>query len=253
MPSPFSRSSLKAGLVAAFLALGLAATPSVASAQVIDADLSNLLDMLGIGELGEVLNVNLGEIADLRLGQEQAEDNIDSIGDQTDTNTIAISELRTTTTVLRADTDRNTADIATLRTDVNTNTASIAALETNDARQDTVLATHTTQIAALEARGTQQIQEVTNRVSNIENRMDNMNERIDTANAGVAMAFAMKTPTVAENKTFAVSGGWGTFEGENAFAVSGAVRATDMLQFDAGIAVGSGSAVGGRAGATLSW
>jgi hypothetical protein len=85
-------------------------------------------------------------------------------------------------------------------------------------------------------------------------KLQSMDGRIDTANEGVAMALALKAPAVAADKTFAVSGGWGTFEGENAFAMSGAVRANDYLQVDAGVAVGaSDGSVGGRAGATLSW
>ncbi len=45
-----------------------------------------------------------------------------------------------------------------------------------------------------------------------------------------------------------------TREGENAFGVSAAVRAGDHIQFDGGIALGTGeSSVGGRAGATVTW
>jgi hypothetical protein len=68
------------------------------------------------------------------------------------------------------------------------------------------------------------------------------------------MAMALSSPYVPEDKTFAISGGWGTFEGKNAFGLSGAMRATEYLQFDAGVAYGASTAsVGGRMGATLAW
>lgn len=78
--------------------------------------------------------------------------------------------------------------------------------------------------------------------------------RINKTEEGVAVALALKSPYVPENKTFALSGGWGNFEGRNAFGVSGGLRAGDMIQLDAGVAVGvEDQAVGGRAGATISW
>lgn len=81
-----------------------------------------------------------------------------------------------------------------------------------------------------------------------------VDRKLDVANEGVAMAFALKAPYVAPDKSFALSGGWGGFEGENAFAVSGAVRTGEYIQLDAGIAVGAAEgSIGGRAGATISW
>ena len=63
----------------------------------------------------------------------------------------------------------------------------------------------------------------------------------------------MKSADVPLGQTYALTGGWGGFGGENAFAVSGAVRTADWLQFDGGVGVGTSGSVGGRAAAKISW
>ena len=62
-------------------------------------------------------------------------------------------------------------------------------------------------------------------LSALNSRIDKVSGRTDKALAGVAMAFAMSgVPTLLQSETFAMSGNWGTFEGENGLAVNAAVR-----------------------------
>jgi len=77
---------------------------------------------------------------------------------------------------------------------------------------------------------------------------------IDTNSEGVAMALAMQAPFVPVDGRVGLTGNWGTFEGENAFAFGAALRLNEHAQFDAGVGVGiNQGAVGGRAGLLLHW
>lgn len=90
--------------------------------------------------------------------------------------------------------------------------------------------------------------------ADIDGELRHQSRRIDKATEGVAMAIAMKSPAVPEDKNFALSGSFGAFDGQTALAFAGGIRATEALQFDAGVAVGlDRGSVGGRAGATLAW
>jgi hypothetical protein len=144
----------------------------------------------------------------------------------------------------------------------------IDALTQTTTTHATTLVTHTDQIASLQTAATttaatlldhgQRLDSLDARMSDgfaaLASGIDRVNQRVDVAHEGVAMAMALSSPYVPEDKTFAISGGWGTFEGKNAFGLSGAVRATEYLQFDAGVAYGASTAsVGGRMGATLAW
>jgi hypothetical protein len=71
---------------------------------------------------------------------------------------------------------------------------------------------------------------------------------------GIAMAMALDAPYVAPGMTFAMSGGYGNFEGSSAVALSGAFRVSPNVQFDAGLGYGvSHNNLGGRVGVTVSW
>ncbi len=71
---------------------------------------------------------------------------------------------------------------------------------------------------------------------------------------GIAMAFALQAPYVAPGMTFAMSGGYGNFEGSSALALSGAFRVSPNVQIDAGLGYGvSHDNLGGRVGVTVSW
>ncbi len=68
------------------------------------------------------------------------------------------------------------------------------------------------------------------------------------------MAMALDAPYVAPGMTFAMSGGYGNFEGSSAVALSGGLRVSPNVQLDAGLGYGvSHGNLGGRVGVTLSW
>lgn len=79
--------------------------------------------------------------------------------------------------------------------------------------------------------------------------------RIDENREGVAMALAVAgTLSLPPGKNFALTGNWGTFEGDNALGFSGTARISKNLYFNAGIGSGlSRGTTGGRAGFTALW
>jgi autotransporter adhesin len=86
-------------------------------------------------------------------------------------------------------------------------------------------------------------------------RLNGLDGRTDKALAGVAMAFAMSgVPTLLQGETFAMSGNWGTFEGENGLAMNAAVRLAKHVQLNGGVAWGMGESIaGGRVGVRVGW
>jgi trimeric autotransporter adhesin len=56
-----------------------------------------------------------------------------------------------------------------------------------------------------------------------------------------------------DNKNFAISGHWGTFQGQNAGAVAAYLRVSDNIVLDGAVGAGFRYGVGGRAGATFGW
>ncbi len=82
-----------------------------------------------------------------------------------------------------------------------------------------------------------------------------MSNRTDKALEGVAMAFAMAgTPTLLQSETFAMSGNWGTYQGENGLAMNAAVRLAKNVQLNGGVAWGlNNETAGGRVGVRVGW
>jgi len=82
-----------------------------------------------------------------------------------------------------------------------------------------------------------------------------LNDLSQKALTGVAMAFAMAgAPTLMPNEKFAVTLNYGTFQGAHGIALGGAMRITDHLQANGGIAYGpNGNIAGGRAGLRVGW
>jgi autotransporter adhesin len=79
-------------------------------------------------------------------------------------------------------------------------------------------------------------------------------EGIRANEGGIAAALALDTAYVPLGQTFAVSGGFGFYEGENAIAGSAAFRMNKRFQFNAGLASGlNRGGTGGRAGFQASW
>jgi autotransporter adhesin len=86
-------------------------------------------------------------------------------------------------------------------------------------------------------------------------RMNEVSAMNDRALAGVAMAFAMAgSPTLLDGERFAMSGNWGTFEGQNGLAMNGAVRLAKSVQLNGGVAYGvNEDLAGGRVGVRVGW
>jgi hypothetical protein len=59
--------------------------------------------------------------------------------------------------------------------------------------------------------------------------------------------------TLPDGKTYAISGNWGTFEGENALAFGAIARISNNIYVTGGVGMGlNNNTVGGRAGITFS-
>lgn len=248
--------------------LALATMMALAPRPAHALDLSGLIGpLIGLLSTNDVEGVLDGLIApDGVIAAIEAEINI-----QAD----LINEIDVDIVDLRGSLDAVEIDVANLVTVTGDLTASvdghhiaIDALTQTTTTHATTLVTHTDQIASLQTAATttaatlldhgQRLDSLDARMSDgfaaLASGIDRVNQRVDVAHEGVAMAMALSSPYVPEDKTFAISGGWGTFEGKNAFGLSGAVRATEYLQFDAGVAYGASTAsVGGRMGATLAW
>jgi hypothetical protein len=81
-----------------------------------------------------------------------------------------------------------------------------------------------------------------------------MLEQVRDANEGVALSLALPTATVDTGKTFGAAVNFGTFNGESAIGVGGAIVATDGLTITGAVGVGLGrGTAGGRAGVNFSW
>ena len=88
----------------------------------------------------------------------------------------------------------------------------------------------------------------------LSNRLSGFDDDIDDNTAGVALALALDSPSVAPGQNFAMSGGVGTFGGEGAIALSFTARVNQNVQLNAGIGSGFRSnTVGGRAGFVIGW
>ncbi len=77
----------------------------------------------------------------------------------------------------------------------------------------------------------------------------------DRAFTGVAMAFAMAgSPTLLDGEKFAMTGNWGTFEGQNGLAMNAALKLASHVQLNGGVAYGLNEDIaGGRVGVRVGW
>ena len=93
-------------------------------------------------------------------------------------------------------------------------------------------------------------------------RMGASERQIDKNSEGVALAMALQDPDFVAEETFGIRGGWGNFEGENAFGINfAAVVAHDLIEPGRGrLALGGGVGIGAskgtvgvRLGGQLTW
>ncbi|KAI94378.1 hypothetical protein T281_11340 [Rhodomicrobium udaipurense JA643] len=105
----------------------------------------------------------------------------------------------------------------------------------------------------------------TARVKELDGKIDaglrSANRRIDETQEGIAIALALQQPIFAPGQSFAVRAGWGNFEGESAFGLSGAgIIGRDwfgqgtLVALDGGFGFGASTgAMAGKAGFTFGW
>ncbi len=105
-------------------------------------------------------------------------------------------------------------------------------------------------VAALEGR----VGSLENRAASLEGNVIQLRRDMKRGFEGTAIAMAMGGAILPPGKNYALSGGWGTFRGENAFAVSGVARLSDNVFAQGGVGFGTDrGGVGGRAGLTFAW
>lgn len=91
------------------------------------------------------------------------------------------------------------------------------------------------------------------RVGSLETSVHELQKDMRRSFEGTALAMAMGGAILPEGKTYAISAGWGTFRGENAFAASGVAKLNDNFYAQGGVGVGARGGVGGRLGVTVAW
>jgi hypothetical protein len=78
-------------------------------------------------------------------------------------------------------------------------------------------------------------------------------ESVTKASEGVAISLSLPGATIDAGKTFGLGLNVGTFGGESAVGIDGAIKAADGVTLNGGVGVGTQGDVGGRAGVNLSW
>jgi len=91
-------------------------------------------------------------------------------------------------------------------------------------------------------------------IDGLQSQINNANQRIDKVNGGVAMAMAMGGGSLPDNKKFALGVNYGTFAGQNAFALSSALRLNANVVASGALGFGvDQNQIGGRAGLQFAW
>ena len=84
-------------------------------------------------------------------------------------------------------------------------------------------------------------------ISTLSTQVNLLSQKLRKANTGVAMGFAMAgVPTLLSTEKVALSVNWGTFQGENGGALSGAVRIYRNVQLQGSFAYGFRENMAGR-------
>ena len=113
----------------------------------------------------------------------------------------------------------------------------------------------TSSLAGLGLASSADVGAINSQLTAINNRLTDLDTRTNKAYSGVAMAFAMAgVPTLLPSEKFATSMNWGTFQGGNGLAVNAAMRVSNNMQLNGGVAYGpEGGVAGGRVGLRVGW
>ncbi len=91
-------------------------------------------------------------------------------------------------------------------------------------------------------------------IDGLQGQVNQVNQRVDTANAGVAMAMALAGGFLPDQKTFAIGFNYGTFQRQNAAAISTHLRLSEHVVLSGGLSYGvEAQQFGGRAGMLFAW
>lgn len=181
-----------------------------------------------------------------------------------DTNTAGIGVNTTSIGVNATNIGTNTTAIGSNTTNIGANSTAIVANTTNIGTNTAALGTNTTNIGANTAAiggnttnigaNRSSITALETDLGTLQSSFGNLQETAQANTEGVAMAMAISGGILPDDKSFAISGNLGFFEGESALAVSGSARVSDNLQINAGLGIGLGqNTTGGRVGFTLAW
>ena len=149
---------------------------------------------------------------------------------QVDANSAAIG---TNTAAMTA----NAGNIATNSNNIATNTAAIASNATGISANTAAISTNSMDIATLQGESAA------------------LRSAVADNSEGIAMALALAGGlSLPGDARFAISGNWGTFEGQNAFAFGAVARVSENMFVNGGLGIGvERGTVGGRLGLTIAW
>jgi len=108
--------------------------------------------------------------------------------------------------------------------------------------------------AGLGLASTGDISAINSQLAGINARLDDLTSRSNRAYSGVAMAMALTGGYLPERKNFAIAVNYGTFERQNAAALSSYFRLTESVVLSGGLSYGvEQRQFGGRAGVLFAW
>ena len=112
----------------------------------------------------------------------------------------------------------------------------------------------TSTLAGLGIASSADISAINSQLAGINNRLDDLTNRSNKAYSGVAMALAMTGGYLPDHKNFAVAINYGTFERQNAAALSSYFRLNDHVVLSGGVSYGvEQKQFSGRAGMLFAW
>ena len=149
-----------------------------------------------------------------------------------------------------ASTAAQSGDIGVVTTDRNGNLAADFSVSQNLAAQSLAISQNTSAIQGNSAA----IQNNTAAILAAVEGIEFNSQAIAENRGGIAAAIALDTAYVPLGQTWAVSGGYGFYDSEGAFAGSIAYRINDTFQLNGGLTTGTDNGkTGGRAGFQASW
>lgn len=145
----------------------------------------------------------------------------------------------------------NRSNIDQNRKDIAINSTAIQTQSTQIADNQNAIVNNSAQIA----RNIQDIDMLQQSMVGLDTRVTGLENQVGENRTGIAIAMAMSGGVgLQPGETFRMNANWGTWDGDNAFAVSGTYRASRRFMINA--AAGSGAEdgeFGGRAGLSFGW